>query len=346
LQILYRTNDNFDNATAAVLTLLIPHNADYPKVLSYQVAQDSAYANCAPSYAFQLKAATGGLLGTILSQAELLLMQAALEKGWIVISPDHEGPGAACLANKQTVGGLIPAGVLGIANQYPEVATLLENEIRPEYKAAFDSAANQCFTANILQFAFKDVIGMFRDPTILYRDQAKGILDENAYIVPVPVRGGPTTTSFTNGQNHRMFMPLFPTGQRNSGPGSAWTEDYTIDRIVESIDTDSESSRSVAPEEASKIAPPAERGQSSKPPHKGVKNAATTQGGTTAPAPRAQGDKCANCKRTELRVADCLWASRTDGTIHGCPIHNSGSHSADGCQVFRNLDPGRGTRDK
>ena len=262
-QILYRTNDNFNNATATVLTVLIPHNADYTKVLSYQVAQDSAYANCAPSYAFQLKSATGGLLGTILSQAELLLMQAALEQGWIVISPDHEGPRAAYLANKlaghatldgvraalnsasftgisqrptislwgysggaiasaaavelqpsyapelriagaaiggvvpnittviaginkQTVAGLIPAGVLGIASQYSEVARLLENEIRPEYKAVFGDAANQCVTANILQFAFQDVVGMFKDPTVLYRDQAKRILDENALGQAIP----------------------------------------------------------------------------------------------------------------------------------------------------------------
>ncbi|RFU77839.1 lipase, secreted [Trichoderma arundinaceum] len=100
-QILYRTNDNFGNATATVVTVLIPHNADRTKILSYQVAQDSSSKNCAPSYALQLASASGGPLGTLVTQAELLLIEAALERGWVVILPDHEGPTAAFLANRQ-----------------------------------------------------------------------------------------------------------------------------------------------------------------------------------------------------------------------------------------------------
>lgn len=99
-QILYRTNDNLDNATAAVLTVLILHKDDLSKLLSYQVAEDAAYANCAPSYAFQLNSATSGFLGTIITQAELLLIEAALARGWVVIVPDHEGPSGAFLANE------------------------------------------------------------------------------------------------------------------------------------------------------------------------------------------------------------------------------------------------------
>ncbi|OAA71773.1 Lipase, secreted [Akanthomyces lecanii RCEF 1005] len=99
-QILFRTNDNLDNATATVLTVLVPHKADFSKLLSYQVAEDAAYANCAPSYAFQLKSATSGFLGTIITQAELLLIESALARGWVVIVPDHEGPSGAFLANK------------------------------------------------------------------------------------------------------------------------------------------------------------------------------------------------------------------------------------------------------
>lgn len=87
-QILYRTNDNFGNATATVATILIPHNADYSKVLSYQVAQDSSFRNCAPSYALQLASASGGPFGTLVTQAELLLIEAALERGWVLIVPD------------------------------------------------------------------------------------------------------------------------------------------------------------------------------------------------------------------------------------------------------------------
>jgi hypothetical protein len=100
-QLLYRTNDNHGKATATVLTVLVPHNADYTKLLSYQVAQDAAYANCAPSYALQFASATSGFLGTIVTQAELLLIEAALYQGWVVALPDHEGPQGAFLANIQ-----------------------------------------------------------------------------------------------------------------------------------------------------------------------------------------------------------------------------------------------------
>lgn len=99
-QILYRTTDSFGNATATVLTVLVPHNANRSKVLSYQIAEDAASPDCAPSYALQLKSATGPLLGTIVTQAELLLVEAALEQGWVVIVPDFQGPKAAYLANK------------------------------------------------------------------------------------------------------------------------------------------------------------------------------------------------------------------------------------------------------
>ncbi|KAJ3497442.1 hypothetical protein NLG97_g1897 [Lecanicillium saksenae] len=51
-QLQYRTTDNVGNATATVLTVMVPHNADMSKVLSYQVAEDAASIDCAPSRRF------------------------------------------------------------------------------------------------------------------------------------------------------------------------------------------------------------------------------------------------------------------------------------------------------
>lgn len=99
-QLQYRTNDNLGNATATVLTVLVPHHADMRKVLSYQVAEDAASIDCAPSYGLQLESATGPLLGTVLTQAEMLLIEATLEQGWVVIVPDFEGPKASYLAHR------------------------------------------------------------------------------------------------------------------------------------------------------------------------------------------------------------------------------------------------------
>ncbi|CAK7207459.1 hypothetical protein SEUCBS139899_010269 [Sporothrix eucalyptigena] len=99
-QIQYRTTDNLGGATATVLTVLIPSNADLTKILSYQIAEDAPNINCAPSYVLQLGAYPNGANGTISSEEELLLVEAALYEGWVVVLPDHEGPWGAYLANR------------------------------------------------------------------------------------------------------------------------------------------------------------------------------------------------------------------------------------------------------
>ncbi|KAM0484283.1 hypothetical protein ACHAPX_001703 [Trichoderma viride] len=246
-QILYRTNDNFGNATATVVTVLIPHNADLSKILSYQVAQDSACKDCAPSYALQLASATIGSLGTLVTQAELLLVEAALNRGWVVIIPDHEGPNAAFLANRQAgqatldgvraalssgsftgiskdatvalwgysggslasgwaaelqptyapelkiagaalggtvpnittvlseinksaFAGIIPSGIVGLANQYPQVNSVLEKHVLPQYQSLFNKVRSQCLVADVTDFLFKDVLGMLDDPSLPFTD--------------------------------------------------------------------------------------------------------------------------------------------------------------------------------
>ncbi|EFR01016.1 lipase 3 [Nannizzia gypsea CBS 118893] len=98
-QVLYRSSDTFGEPTATVSTILIPHNANMSRVLSYQVVEDAAFVNCAPSYALQLNSDPGGLFGTIIVQSELLLITAALENGWVVTIPDYEGSIAAFLAH-------------------------------------------------------------------------------------------------------------------------------------------------------------------------------------------------------------------------------------------------------
>lgn len=99
-QILYRTADRFGAPTATVLTVLVPPNPDFSKVVSYQVAEDAAYVNCAPSYVYQKGTEAAIANGTTTTQLEGLFIEAALEQGWIVIIPDHEGPEASFIVNK------------------------------------------------------------------------------------------------------------------------------------------------------------------------------------------------------------------------------------------------------
>ena len=88
-QLLYRTTDSLGNPEAAVTTVIVPYNADTTKLLSYQIAEDSSWLNCAPSYGLQQGANSSS------SSIELLLMIAALDQGWVVNTPDYEGPQSA-----------------------------------------------------------------------------------------------------------------------------------------------------------------------------------------------------------------------------------------------------------
>ncbi|POR38543.1 Lipase 4 [Tolypocladium paradoxum] len=253
-----RTTDSLGSATATVLTVLVPHNADFTKVLSYQVAEDASTIDCAPSYAFQLEHAQGPVMGTVVTEAELLLVEAALKQGWIMISPDYLGPKAAFLANAlagyatldgiraainsapftgisktptitmwgysggslaslwaaelqptcapdlkiagAAVGGtvpnittvvtningkadagLIPPGVIGLSNQYPELGRVVDQHLLPQFRTEFNKAKSQCFLADHTDFANKDVVGMFDDRNLVYTNPiAVRILAQNA----------------------------------------------------------------------------------------------------------------------------------------------------------------------
>lgn len=269
-QILYRTTDSLGNATATVLTVLVPHNADMTKVLSYQVAEDAADINCAPSYAFQFDHATGPDKGTMTTESELLLVEGAMEQGWVVIAPDFLGPNAAFLANElaghsvldgiraainsnsftgisknptvtmwgysggsvasmwaaelqptyapeliiagAAVGGtvpnitsvvtsinakahagLIPTGVVGLMNQYPELIPVVEQHLLPQYHDKFFTVRNQCLDADAKEFENQDIIGMFDDRNLVYTNPvAIKIISENA----LGFRGAPKIPMF------------------------------------------------------------------------------------------------------------------------------------------------------
>lgn len=88
-QIMFKSTGAHGDPTGAVTTVLVPYSANYLKMVSYQFAENAAFEDCAPSYAMQL--GTGGVISDILSKAEVLLINAALSKGWVVTIPDYEG---------------------------------------------------------------------------------------------------------------------------------------------------------------------------------------------------------------------------------------------------------------
>jgi hypothetical protein len=262
-QILYRTTDALGNAEATVTTVMEPHNPDNTKLLSYQVAEDSAYLGCAPSYVLQ----SGTGLSDTASQAELLLMDAALDRGWYVNTPDYEGPKSAFTAglqagqatldsiravlqstnvtnvsanatvamwgysggalasgwaaelqptyapelnisgaaiggtpgdlnatlnevNKGMFCGLIPAGIVGLCQQYPDLNEFVIANLKPDKKDDFFKANSQCLDGDTTQYAFQDMFSYFTNSSVLQSDIAVKILEENKmgkYVPKIPL---------------------------------------------------------------------------------------------------------------------------------------------------------------
>lgn len=110
-QVSYRSNNSFDAPIPAVATLIKPRGAspEPRKLLSFQIAEDSTAGYCAPSYALQMLS-VAPFAGQIVAPAEFLFAQAALQQGWAVVIPDHEGPNSAYaagpLAGRITLDGI------------------------------------------------------------------------------------------------------------------------------------------------------------------------------------------------------------------------------------------------
>lgn len=90
-QLLYRTTAINGSAIAGVTTIFVPFFAKKDRFVSFHTAYDSSATICNPSYNYQLGAAQTD----IISSAEQLILQVYLSLGYIVTSPDYEGPDAA-----------------------------------------------------------------------------------------------------------------------------------------------------------------------------------------------------------------------------------------------------------
>lgn len=109
-QLVYRSNDSHGAAIPIVTTVLTPRGsspAGGRKLLSYQIAEDSAAQYCAPSYVIQY----GAIPADYVNAAETLIpLAAGVAQGWTVAMPDYEGPnsayGAARLGAQATLDGI------------------------------------------------------------------------------------------------------------------------------------------------------------------------------------------------------------------------------------------------
>lgn len=102
-QLLYRTTAINGTPIATVTTVFKPLFAKNDRFVSFQTAYDSSATICNPSYNYQL----GSLQTDLVSSAEFWTIQAYLLSGYIVASPDYEGPEAAwCMGRIEGTGVL------------------------------------------------------------------------------------------------------------------------------------------------------------------------------------------------------------------------------------------------
>ena len=92
-QLLYRTTDSVERPTTTVTTLLRPESTSPTGLISYQIAEDASGPQCAPSATLQRGG--GEPLGSLLNQAELVMIGAAVSRGYAVSVPDWEGRGGS-----------------------------------------------------------------------------------------------------------------------------------------------------------------------------------------------------------------------------------------------------------
>ncbi|MGV9414571.1 lipase family protein [Nocardia sp. NPDC003693] len=152
-QVSYRSNDSRDQPIGAVATLLKPRG-EVPRgtrnLLSYHMAEDSTGQYCASSYAIQQWAVPGFVTGQAVASIAFLEVQVALQQGWAVVVPDHQGPNAAFahgpLAGRIALDGIRaaenfgPLGLDGTATQVGmmgysggSVPTMWAAELRKTY---------------------------------------------------------------------------------------------------------------------------------------------------------------------------------------------------------------------
>lgn len=145
-QILYRTTDLNGDAIATVTTVFKPVVSMPDRFVSFHTAYDSSATKCDPSYTYQLDAPRNNKI----TSAEMFILQIYLMRGYVVASPDYEGPDAAfspghlegmgVLDNMRAVSSLNAAGfntenpmIVGIGYSGGAIATGWAGSLQPTY---------------------------------------------------------------------------------------------------------------------------------------------------------------------------------------------------------------------
>lgn len=121
-QLLYRTTAINGSAIATATTVFKPWFPKDDRWLSFHTAYDSSAPKCSPSYVYQL----GGKTQNSIVAAEMLIIEAYLILGYVVASPDYEGPDAAFAAGHLEGTGVLD-GIRAVNNFKDKVGITSDN---------------------------------------------------------------------------------------------------------------------------------------------------------------------------------------------------------------------------
>lgn len=100
-QLMFRTSRADGSPSFGITTVLAPsHSSGTPRLLSYQLFEDATSPQCAPSRNLTLGAG-GNLDGATAVSAAVFSVVGALDQGWTVSIPDHQGPASSFLAPRE-----------------------------------------------------------------------------------------------------------------------------------------------------------------------------------------------------------------------------------------------------
>lgn len=105
-QVRFKTQDTTGAPSAYITTVLVPNaewTGDGPQpVLSYQTAEDGVSLRCAPSWVL-----TQGITAPTNTTPDGRTVAEAVDRGWIVVVPDYEGPNSAFLGAEGQARGVL-----------------------------------------------------------------------------------------------------------------------------------------------------------------------------------------------------------------------------------------------
>lgn len=121
-QLLYRTTAIDGDAIATVTTVFKPWFPKDDRWISFHTAYDSSSPKCSPSHVYKL----GGETKNSIVAAEMLIIEAYLTLGYVVASPDYEGPDAAFAAGHLEGMGVLD-GIRAVENFKDKVGLTNDN---------------------------------------------------------------------------------------------------------------------------------------------------------------------------------------------------------------------------